>query len=97
MNIGALGKDNGKQDKGKHGKGKGRGQQGRHGQHDKNKDKNKDSTECWNCGKRGPYWKDCWSKKDQTNKGGSKDKKKQERNGRPPSRFKEASKHKTRS
>ena len=37
------------------------------------KDKNKDSVECWNCGKRGHYSKDCWSKKN-TNKGGSKGK-----------------------
>ena len=36
----------------------------------KDKGKNKDSIECWNCGKR--YSKDCWSKKD--NKGGSKGK-----------------------
>ena len=31
------------------------------------------SVECWNCGKRGQYSKDCWSKKN-TNKGGSKGK-----------------------
>ena len=37
---------------------------------DKSKDKNKDSVECWNCGKRGHYPKDCWSKKN-SNKGGS--------------------------
>ena len=36
------------------------------------KDKNKDSVECWNCGKRGHYSKDCWSKKN--TKGGSKGK-----------------------
>ena len=30
--------------------------------------KNKDSEECWNCGKRGHYSKDCWSK---NTKGGS--------------------------
>ena len=34
---------------------------------------NKDSIECWNCGKRGHYSKDCWSKK-KTNKGESKGK-----------------------
>ena len=74
MDIGAFGKGKGKQSKGKHGKGKGKGQQGQHGQDkDKSKDKNKDSVECWNCGKRGHYWKDCWSKKN-TNKGGSKGK-----------------------
>ena len=39
---------------------------------DKSKDKNKDSVECWNCGKRGHYSKDCWSKKN--TKGGSKGK-----------------------
>ena len=36
-------------------------------------DKNKDSIECGNCGKRGHYTKDCRSKKD-TDKGGSKGK-----------------------
>ena len=45
-----------------------------HGQDkDMSKDKNKDSVECWNCGKRGHYSTDCWSKKN-TNKGGSKGK-----------------------
>ena len=77
MDIGAFGKGKGKQSKGKHGKGKGKGKQGQQGQHgldkDKCKDKNKDSIECWNCGKRGLYSKDCWSKKN-TNKGGSKGK-----------------------
>ena len=74
MNIGAFGKGKGKQSKGKHGKGKGRGKQGQHEQ-DKGKsmDKNKDSVECWNCGKRGQCSKDCWSKKN-TGKGGSKGK-----------------------
>ena len=82
MDIGAFGKGKGKQSKGKHGKGKGKGkqgqgQQGQHGQ-DKSKDtgKNKDSIECWNCGKRGHNSKDCWSKKD--NKCGSKGKHKAE-------------------
>ena len=50
------------------------GQQGQQGQDkDKSKDKIKDSVECWNCGKRGHYSKDCWSKKN-PNKGGSKGK-----------------------
>ena len=80
MDIGAFGKGKGKQNKGKHGKGKGKGkqgqqgeqgEQGQHGQDkDKSKDKNKDSVECWNCGKRGHYSKDCWNKKN--TKGGSK-------------------------
>ena len=73
VNIGAFGNGKGKQGKGKHGKGKGKGKQGQQGQHgqdkDKNKDKSKDYIECWNCGKRGLYSKDCWSKKN-TNKGG---------------------------
>ena len=68
MDIGAFGKGKGKQGKGKHGKGKGKGKQGQQGQ-----DKSKDSIECWNCGKREHYSKDCWSNKD-TNKGGSKGK-----------------------
>ena len=75
MDIGAFGKGKGKQSKGKHGKGKGKGKQGQEGQHgqdkDKSKDKTKDSVECWNCGKRGHYSKDCWSKKN-TNKGKGK-------------------------
>ena len=62
MDIGAFGKGKGKQGKGK---------QGQHGQDkDKSKDKYKDSVECWNCGKRGHYSKDCWSKNN--TKGGSK-------------------------
>ena len=64
MDIGAFGKGKGKQGKGKHGKGKGKGKQGQQGQHgqdkDKSKDKSKDSVECWNCGKRGLYSKDCF-------------------------------------
>ena len=84
MDIGAFGKGKGKQGKGKHGKGKGKGkgkqgQQGQQGQQGrdggKDKDKNNDSIECWNCGKRGHYLKDCWSKKN-TNKGGTKGKRK---------------------
>ena len=66
MDIGAFGKGKGKQGKGKHGKGKGNGMQGLQGQHGQNKDKNQDSVECWNCGKRGHYSKDCWSKKNTT-------------------------------
>ena len=70
MDIGALGKGKGKQSKGKQGK---QGKQGHQGQDkDKIKDKNKDSVECWNCGKRGHYSNDCWSKKN--TKGGSKGK-----------------------
>ena len=62
MDIGAFGKCKGKQ-----------GQQARQGQDkDKSKDKSKDSVERWNCGKRGHYSKDCWSKKH--TKGGSKGK-----------------------
>ena len=65
MDIGALGKGNGKQNKGKHSKDKGKGKQGQHGQDkDKSKAKNKDSVECWNSGMRGHYSKDCWSKKE---------------------------------
>ena len=68
MDIGAFGKGKGKQ-----GKGKGKQGQGQHGQDkDKSMDKNKDSVECRNCGKRGHYSKDCWSKKN--TKGGSKGK-----------------------
>ena len=56
---------------------KAKGEQGQQGQQGrdkiKDKDKNKDSIECWNCGKRGLYSKDCWRKKN-TNKGGSKGK-----------------------
>ena len=68
MDTGAIGKGKGKQSKGKHGKGKGKGKQGQHGQ-----DKDESKDKCWNCGKRGHYYKDCWSKKN-TNKGGSKGK-----------------------
>ena len=50
---------------------KAKGSKGSKDSKDKSKDKNKDSVECWNCGKRGHYSKDCWSKKN-TNKGGSK-------------------------
>ena len=64
----------GKQGKGKHGKGKDKGKQGRQGQHGQDRDKSmdKDSVECWNCGKREHYSKDCWSMKN--TKGGSKGK-----------------------
>ena len=37
---------------------------------------NTESVECENCGERNHYAKDCWSKKDQTNKDGSKGKNK---------------------
>ena len=60
IDIGAFGKGKGKQGKGKSGQ---RGQ---------DKDNSKDSVECWNCGKRGHYSKDGWSKKN--TKGGSKGK-----------------------
>ena len=68
MNIGAFGKGKGKLGKGKQGQ---QGQQGR--ERSKEKDTNKDSIECWKCGKRGHFSKDCWSRKN-TNKGGSKGK-----------------------
>ena len=51
MDIGAFDKGKGKQSKGKHGKGKDKGKQGQQGQHGQDRDKNKDSIECWNCGK----------------------------------------------
>ena len=63
--IGAFGKGKGKQGKGK------QGQQGQEGR-DRSKDKNKGSIECCNCGKRGHYSKDCWSRKN--TKSGSKGK-----------------------
>ena len=73
MDIGAFGKGKGKQSKGKHGKDNNKGKQGQQGQDkDKCKDNNKDSVEYWNCGKRGHYSKDCWSKKN--TKGRSKGK-----------------------
>ena len=78
MDIGAFGKGKGKQSKGKHGKGKGEGKQGQQGQHGQDRTgtrartRTKDSVECWNCGKRGHYSKDCWFKKN--TKGGSKGK-----------------------
>ena len=60
MDIGAFGKSKGKQGQ------QGQQRQGRQGR-DKSKDKNKDSVECWSCGKRGHLSKYCWSKND--NKG----------------------------
>ena len=42
----------------------------------KDTDKNKDAIASWNCGKRGNHLKECWSKKGQTNKAGSKEKSK---------------------
>ena len=74
MDIGALGKGKSKQSRGKNDEGKSKKKQGHHGlDKDKSKEKNKESVECWNCGKRGHYSKDRWSKKN-TNKGGSKGK-----------------------
>ena len=63
--IGASGKG-----KGKRSKGEGKRKQRHQGQSDKDKDrdKNRESIECWNCGKCSHHSKDCWSKKDQTNK-----------------------------
>ena len=50
------------------GKGK-QGQQGQQGQGRHGRDKSKDSMECWNCGKRGHFSKDCWRKNDNKGKG----------------------------
>ena len=56
----AHGNGKGKHGKGKHGMSTVKGKQGQQGQQDKNKDENKYSIECWSCGKRGHYSKDCW-------------------------------------
>ena len=56
--------------------GKGKGNRGKDSKHSKDKDTNMDSSECWDCGKRCHFSKDCWSKKDQTNTGGSQEKNK---------------------
>ena len=73
MDVGAFGKGRASRARASTEKGKSKGKQGQQGQHgqdrDKSKDKNKDSVECWNCGRRGQYSKDCWFKK---NKGGSR-------------------------
>ena len=76
MDIGAFAKARANNAKASTARAKAKGKQGQQGQHgqdkDKSKDKSKDSVECRNCGKRGHYSKDCWSKKN--TKGGSKGK-----------------------
>ena len=71
--MGALGKRDGKHGKDRQREARTKGQQG---QQDKDRDMNKDSIECWICGKRSHYSKDCWREKHGTIKGGSKGKNK---------------------
>ena len=71
MDIGAFGNVNGKHSKGKHGKSR-----SKQGQQDKDKERTREPVECENCGEPNHYAKDCWNKKDQTNKDGSKGKNK---------------------
>ena len=79
MDIGAFGKGNGKQGKGKHARQSQKQAKTAKDSKGHDKDKSKDPVECWNCGKRGHYSKDCWSKKN--TKGCSKGKHKPQNAG----------------